>query len=195
MRTLVLLSFSLSLLAAGCGNPIDLLSTNAASSSGTSPDDPDSSETPDDDDDAPGDGGCTLTQGYWKNHDDWPVSDLTLGNATYTAAELDALLHNATEGDASLILAHQLIAARLNEAAGASVPSSVADALNDADAWLVANADADGRLPFGPAATQDVHEAATGLATVLDDFNQGLVGPGHCDDVGEPDGDVGDVAD
>ena len=199
MRSLVLLSLSLSLLVTGCGNPVDLLATNGAQGIGAGEDDPDSSEEPDPGDDGDGtpeEGDCTLTQGYWKNHEEWPVSDLTLGNATYTAAELDAILENETEGDASLILSHQLIAARLNQASGASVPSSVAAAMSDADAWLIANADADGRIPYGAAST-DAHVAASDLATELDDFNQGLSGPGHCDgdrrDTG--DGDDDDIVD
>lgn len=207
MRSLVLLSLSLSLLVvAGCGNPVDVISSSGMAGSGAGEDDPDSSEDGDDDDGDVTPGDCTLTQGYWKNHEDWPVSDLTLGGVTYEAAELDALLENETEGDASLILSHQLIAARLNEAAGATVPGSVADAMADADAWLVSNADADGRLPFGPAATEGAHVAASGIATELDAFNMGNVGPGHCDgsetdggdtdggdDDGGDDGDDGDV--
>src|SRR5690606_41857958 len=36
--------------------------------------------------------GCTLTQGFWKNHEkDWPVDGLNIGGTDYTAAELDAI--------------------------------------------------------------------------------------------------------
>ena len=104
--------------------------------------------------------GCTLTQGYWKNHEEsWSVSSLTIGGVDYSAEELLDLLRTPTKGDASLILGHQLIAALLNVASGAGTPQDVADARAAADAWMAAaaNQDADGRLPYtvksGPTAT------------------------------------------
>src|SRR5262245_50659322 len=97
---------------------------------------------------------CTLTQGYWKNHADaWPVDSLTIGGTTYTKDELLTILWTPTTGDASLILGHQLIAALLNAAAGASVPPEVQTALDDADAWMAANQDADGKLPYSTPTT------------------------------------------
>jgi hypothetical protein len=34
-------------------------------------------------------GGCTLTQGFWKNHpNSWPVGSLSLGTTSYTEAQL-----------------------------------------------------------------------------------------------------------
>ena len=64
-------------------------------------------------------GVCPLTQGYWKNHPNaWPVNSLMLGSQTYTKAELLNILNTPVGGDASLNLAHQLIAAKLNIAAG-----------------------------------------------------------------------------
>ena len=63
--------------------------------------------------------GCPFGQGYWKNTAQWPVTQLTLGNQTYTQAELLILFNSPPQGDASLILADQLIAARLNIANGA----------------------------------------------------------------------------
>jgi hypothetical protein len=60
---------------------------------------------------------CPLGQGFWKNHPDaWPVSCLTLGRQTYSQTELLRLLDTPVRGDASLILAHQLIAAKLTMA-------------------------------------------------------------------------------
>src|SRR5262249_46034847 len=64
---------------------------------------------------------CPLGQGFWKNHSDtWPVTSLTLGSQTYTQAELLALYDTPPRGDASVILAHQLIAAKLNIANGSN---------------------------------------------------------------------------
>lgn len=121
---------------------------------------------------------CTLTQGYWKNHpEDWSQTTLDLGGAAYSHADAMAILQAPSEGDASLILAHQLIAAKLNILVGGVSDESIAAALGDADAWLAANADGDGSLPFG--VSPDSAEASA-LASILDSFNNGLIGPGHC---------------
>jgi hypothetical protein len=125
--------------------------------------------------------GCTLTQGYWKNHEEaWPVDSLTIGGVTYTKEELLTLLRTPTRGDASLILGHQLIAARLNGEQGAS-SADVAGALAEADAWMTANKDSDGRLPYDARGSVAAEEATT-LSGTLALFNEGGTGPGHCDD-------------
>src|SRR3990172_4395902 len=63
---------------------------------------------------------CTRTQGYWKTHPDlWPVDHLLLGLEDYSRDELLAVLDAPSVEDASLILANQQIAAKLNLAAGA----------------------------------------------------------------------------
>lgn len=128
-----------------------------------------------------GDAGCTLTQGYWKNHEEaWPVASLTLGAVSYTAAQLDALLGTPTTGDASLILVHQMIAALLNVANGADVPLDVDAALASAQQWMQSRADSDGRLPYGTQSGSESHTQATSIAGTLADFNEGSIGPGHC---------------
>lgn len=123
------------------------------------------------------DGDCTLTQGYWKNHPDaWPVSSLTLGTRTYTKTELLAILKTAVHGNALVSLAHQLIAAKLNLAAGASADSQTSAAIAAADALIgnrVCPPVGSGKLGGG---------AASDLVEALDDFNSGKTGPGHCGD-------------
>ncbi len=127
---------------------------------------------------APPDQGCTLTQGFWKNHPQaWPVDSLDLGGVSYTAEALMKLLNTPPSGDKSLILAHQLIAAKLNLLSGASEPLNIADA----DAWMAANKDADGRLPYGTS-TDPAGAQASSLGDSLASYNQGEIGPGHCDD-------------
>lgn len=134
-------------------------------------------------------GGCTYTQGFWKNKPRaWPVDSLTLGGVTYSQKQLIALLRTPPKGgDASLILSHQLIAALLNLENGASAPAEVQDAIDGAQAWLLANADGDGLLPFYTLSSQKDEEgnaaewdAAIALAAVLDLFNNGDFGPEHC---------------
>jgi hypothetical protein len=125
--------------------------------------------------------GCTYTQGYWKNHPDaWPLDSLTLGGVVYSKQELLALFWTSPDGDASLILVHQLMAALLNQASGAGIPPEVSQAFSDAQAWLAANADADGRLPFGVAASSAAGQQAVALGETFDRFNNGMAGPPHC---------------
>jgi hypothetical protein len=126
--------------------------------------------------------GCTLASGFWKNHPGlWPVTELTLDGFTYTQAELIELLETPPQGDASLILAHALIAAMLNVAFGAEVPADVAAALDAAQAWLIANRDTDGRLPFGITGGPERAEAIA-ISEVLNAYNEGSLGPGPCHD-------------
>jgi cysteine-rich repeat protein len=128
-------------------------------------------------------GDCTLTQGYWKNHASaWPVSSLTLGSVSYDQDELIAILKTPVKGNGFVQLAHQLIAAKLNVAAGAD-DSAVHDAIAEADALiggLVCPPIGDGSL--APSATSELNGQ-------LDAFNSGAVGPGHC---GDDHGDEGD---
>ena len=83
--------------------------------------------------------GCTRTLGYWKNHpDDWPVSDLLVGGVNYTKTQLINILRTAPRGDATYILIHQLIAAKLNILSGAS-SSAIATTITSADNFLIAH--------------------------------------------------------
>jgi hypothetical protein len=126
-------------------------------------------------------GPCTLTQGYWKNHPDaWPVTSLTIGGVVYSQDDLLAIFAMDPGGDASLILAHQLIAAMLNQAAAVNPPAAVAQALSDAQAWMAANKDADGRLPYGTSPGSAAANDATALSSTLDSFNSGMAGVAHC---------------
>ncbi len=118
---------------------------------------------------------CTYTQGYWKNHTDvWPVGSLKLGTVTYTAAQLLQIFNEPARGNGLLSLAHQLIAAKLNIAQGASAPAGVATAIAQADALI-------GNKIAPPIGTGSLTPSSTsGLTTTLDNFNQGITGPGHC---------------
>ncbi|HXI57292.1 MAG TPA: hypothetical protein VNO55_14585 [Polyangia bacterium] len=125
--------------------------------------------------------GCTRTEGYWKNHvDAWPVAALIVGQVNYSKDELVGLFMTETAGDASLILADQLFAALLNQAAGAAVPSAIANALSAAQYWMATHKDADGRLSYGISPSSTDGSAAVALSAVLDDFNNGRAGTPHC---------------
>lgn len=119
-------------------------------------------------------GQCPFSQGYWKNHADaWPVTSLTLGTETYTQAELLALLRAPVRGDASLILAHQLIAAKLNIANG-SDPAPVSATIADADSLLSGFA---GKLPYHVRPSSPTGQAMVGDAGTLDSYNNGQMTP------------------
>ena len=125
--------------------------------------------------------GCVRSQGFWKTHpEEWPVDTLTLGSQTYSQAELLALLSMPVRGDATLILAKQLIAAKLNIADGAD-GSAIADTIEDADALL---AQFTGKLPYGIRPSTDEGHEAVHLAGTLGEFNEGELegGPDSCDD-------------
>jgi hypothetical protein len=134
--------------------------------------------------------GCTLTQGYWKTHagDRHPPFDdawlaLPAGPATpffRSGASYLEVLWTAPRGNPYVILAHQYIAAELNGANGAA-QDAVAMALDEARALFelytpheIASA------RHGPAALRMLK-----LAGLLGRYNEGLLGPGHCDEVPE----------
>jgi hypothetical protein len=120
--------------------------------------------------------GCTFTQGFWKNHEeDWPVTSLTLGTVTYTQDQLLAILRRPVRGNGLVSLAHQLIAAKLNIAAGAD-PSAISASIAAADAAI-------GALVIPPVGSGSLSPSSvSALVDALDDYNNGVTGPGHCDD-------------
>ena len=122
--------------------------------------------------------GCTLTQGFWKNHaEDWAVTSLTLGTVTYTQAQLLAILNQPVKGNGLVSLAHQLIAAKLNVANGATC-NTVVKLISDADKII-------GALVVPPVGSGSLSTSSVGtLVTGLDNFNEGLLAncPGHCAD-------------
>jgi hypothetical protein len=119
---------------------------------------------------------CTYTQGYWKTHPNaWPVSGLTVGAISYTQSQLLQILNQPAQGNGLIILAHQLIAAKLNIAHGAD-PADAAQAIADADAMI-------GSLAIPPIGSGYLSPSQTSeLTDTLTEYNEGTIGPGHCDD-------------
>ena len=71
--------------------------------------------------------GCHYTPGYWKNHSEaWPTTTLWLGCGSYTQPQLLEFLSRPVRGDATVILAHHLIAAILNVDNGGDMSISAA---------------------------------------------------------------------
>jgi hypothetical protein len=118
--------------------------------------------------------GCTKTQGYWKNHasgkkadpawGSWASAQFFSSGKTY----LEILNTPPKGGDAYIILAHQYIAAKLNVAAGASMPANVQTAYNGATTYFNG-----GSSPSRSTLIQ--------WADMLASYNEGKIGPGHCD--------------
>ena len=112
---------------------------------------------------------CPRTQGYWQaNPDAWPVTSLTLGSQTYTMAQLQALLASPTRGDASIVLAQQMIAALLNVANGVD-PTPIADTLAHAEVLLSSFS---GELPYGVKTSSVMGQSMVADAALLDQFNK-----------------------
>jgi hypothetical protein len=118
--------------------------------------------------------GCTFTQGYYKNKGSrlLPSGNFFLSGQTW----LEVLETEAKQGNAYYILAHQYIAASIN--------AKTASRTTAVDAAL-----AGGATYFGKAtpANWSVNgsyskEQLTAWADVLDSYNNGASGPGHCDD-------------
>jgi hypothetical protein len=133
----------------------------------------------------PCDLGCTLTPGYWKTHSAYgpaPADDtwLELSDGPDTAFFLSGasyyqVLWTAPRGNAYYILAHAYIAAELNGLNGASL-GAVAETMDDArdlfETWTPGQVDRN----------RERKRTFVALAATLDDYNNGLIGPGHCDE-------------
>jgi hypothetical protein len=128
--------------------------------------------------------GCTYTQGYWKTHSSsWPVQSLVLGGVTYTKAEALAILGTSVNGDASISLAYQLIAAKLNVAKKAAVSSTVAGWINTADSLLAqaASTRPGKKLPtFSVRVGDPLYNSMVTYGNKLDDYNNGRYDACHC---------------
>ena len=139
--------------------------------------------------------GCTRTIGYWKTHAGFGpqpdmVTDLlpvwlgTAGEemslAVTTAAIAVDVLNMHTYGHPSngiTKLYAQLLATKLNIASGASVPAMVSDAIMDADAFLADNDDS----AWSELSDED-QQMVLDWKDTLDAYNNGDIGPGHCDE-------------
>jgi hypothetical protein len=127
--------------------------------------------------------GCTLTQGYWKNHSSGDKYDSTWdavggpGALFFSTGDswIDVFNTAPKKGNAFYILAHQYMAAVLNTYAGASQPASVVSAISQAGALLSSYSGSS----LIPKSDPD-RATAIWLAGILDDYNTGKIGPGHC---------------
>jgi hypothetical protein len=120
---------------------------------------------------------CPKTLADWRNHPElWPLTTMTLGAQIYSQDELLRILQTfvgAIRPDASISLAQQVIAARLNEANGAAPgpmlqPSMVADTLF---------AGFSGKLPYRILPNTAAGQQMMNLALGLSSYNAGQLAP------------------
>ena len=124
---------------------------------------------------------CPKTQGYWKNHPDaWPTgaTPMLLGTNSYTKTQLLTILNTAPgtggSADACLILAHQLITAKLNIANGSPAPAPVPATIVAADGAI-----GSGAVPCSPKVkpSSTLGQTMTSLAAILDSYNNNILTP------------------
>lgn len=131
--------------------------------------------------------GCTYTIGWYKSHNrfarqsqkqiPWPIDEET----DLCGEEWLTILKTPPAGNAWYILAHQWIGATLNVANGASTTAEVDEALANGQALLE-----ECSIPA------EDRELAIYYSELLDLFNNGDIGPGHCDSVQGDDDDDDD---
>lgn len=124
--------------------------------------------------------GCTLTPGYWKTHSRYGPAryDATwasLGENTifFLSGKTYYQVMWTDSVDKYYILARSYIAATLNVEAGASTTEDVDEALSFAQAFFASHAP-------GAALPSALRAQVIGMAGILDNYNNGLLGPGHC---------------
>jgi len=132
-------------------------------------------------------GGCTLTPGYWKTHSEYgpaPYDDTwsQLADGANTPFFLSGqsyhavLWNNLSSGNAYDILAHAYIAAELNFLNGADA-TAAQEAFNEATGLFQTYAPDE---VAGLKGKSPIRRSFVSLAETLDNYNNGLIGPGHC---------------
>jgi hypothetical protein len=132
--------------------------------------------------------GCTLTPGYWKTHSQrgpapydntWALLGPDQENTIFFLSGVSyyTVLWTPPAGNSYYILAHAYIASALNQLNGASIPANVLTAFNSATTFFTNTTPAQAGALKGAA-----KNAIITLAGILDDYNNGITGPGHCSD-------------
>jgi hypothetical protein len=133
---------------------------------------------------------CTFTQGYWRTHSivgpaPYDATWARVGEstrffiATWNGSPLSwyDVMWMAPKGNAYFVLAPQFVAATLNTLAGASAPADVLATMDEAQQLFEAyTPEAVGALKGNNALRARFIDAAA----VLDAYNNGQSGPGHC---------------
>jgi hypothetical protein len=151
--------------------------------------------------------GCTLTQGYWKNHagpaglnpanadvvSQWLPITLGIGPKSITVTTVQQAVKMLDfdqkgwylgKGDNGINkLLGQMLAAKLNIAAGAN-PAAISSALTAADTWIGTNAAHMPTAADGWGGWKQINgpnkNLVLGWKDSFDKFNMGVIGPGKC---------------
>jgi hypothetical protein len=147
-------------------------------------------------------GGCTYTQGYWKTHsiygpaahpdDGWYLVDFD-GDGIFEGPDemifdtgrsaIDLWNEPAKGGNAWFILFYQWAAAKLNLASGAGSTPGLSGWLADGAALLdMYDQTVEPKHGYTPWIPEPDRAIAVEIAGYLADYNEGTIGPGHCDD-------------
>ncbi|MFN2397361.1 MAG: hypothetical protein ABR543_01760 [Gemmatimonadaceae bacterium] len=118
---------------------------------------------------------CTYTQGFWKNHQElWDTqgemvvwNGQTFFNSGKTYAQIFVM--SAAGGNSYVKLAHQYMAAKLNLNGGSD--PTINGAITQAEALFAGH-------PAGSFYIKN--NTWNSVATTLDNYNNGITGPGHC---------------
>lgn len=131
--------------------------------------------------------GCTLTQGYWKTHSSYGPArpaDPTWSSVGGPDAGFYSsgktwykVLWTPPAGNAYYNLAHQFIAASLNIINGASTTAEV-------DACMAFAANFFSTNSPSTKLSKALRAQVLACASTLDGYNNGAIGPGHCDEDG-----------
>lgn len=124
--------------------------------------------------------GCVSGQGFWRNHpNQWPVTQLQLGNITYNQQQLLSILQQSVRGNGLVLLARQEIVAKLNIANGAD-GSCIQQTLADADAMI-------GNLVVPPVGTGFLSPSAVSAdVETLGEYNDGDLCVQECEEDSSP---------
>jgi hypothetical protein len=125
----------------------------------------------------PANPGCTLTVGYWKTHA-WPNGVRYTWDGAPPLNFFDSgitwknILSREPRGDAYFILAHQFVAARLNQLVGHSyVPPAVVETFKSAHDYFSLRPEARALVS---------RDKVIAWANLLDQYNNGKLGVPHC---------------
>ncbi|MFO7525910.1 MAG: T9SS type A sorting domain-containing protein [Ignavibacteriaceae bacterium] len=120
---------------------------------------------------------CPFQQGYWKINNDWPADELMLGSQSYLHLELLNILNMpvgaGNRADASLILAKQLIAVKLNIENGADVPEDVETWITSSDNLIGGN-----YIPMNIHPKTELGSQMIQFADSLESYNKGELNGG-----------------
>lgn len=116
---------------------------------------------------------CTRTLGFYKNHlNAWCTIDPETAFFMSDVSYLEAIT-TQPKGDPYFILSQQYVAAILNICNGAKAPGEVQKGIEEAQELFETYTP--GTVP------KNMKSRFTSLATTLDNYNNGAIGPGHCD--------------